>query len=220
MEKQAKKSGGTSQKNMKKLVRPPPFLFFFGKMTYKIKKHLKLEMMEKVKKSEKVIDETGVENLPPFKKSIAVFLRTGESPESLVERMAFYRKMLLRTAKAFVTMVEGHMAKINSSVTAKQKKEDNSIVHNLSPFKKIIAVALLSGEEPELLAVRLAGERNMPIRTAKAYVKMVQMIFESMEIYERPFVEKLKRKFGADWESVLKLYVGTQYHELINGTTK
>lgn len=29
---------------------------------------------------------------------------------------------------------------------------------------------------------------------------------EFREVYERPFVEKLKRKFGADWESAYSLY--------------
>jgi len=30
---------------------------------------------------------------------------------------------------------------------------------------------------------------------------------EFREVYERPFVEKLKRKFGAEWEIIYKLHV-------------
>jgi protein gp37 len=42
-----------------------------------------------------------------------------------------------------------------------------------SPVKMVIEEALLSGEKPEELAIRLANERSKPLSTMKAYVAMV-----------------------------------------------
>ena len=64
----------------------------------------------------------------------------------------------------------------------KTEKENNinnmAIVARLSPFKKLIGEALLSGEKAEMLIERLSLERSIPKASAQAYVTMVQKLFE------------------------------------------
>jgi hypothetical protein len=62
--------------------------------------------------------------------------------------------------------------KMKKSAKNQQKLAD-TLIQNLSPFKKLIAEALNAGEYYWALEVRLARERNIPLASAKAYVTMV-----------------------------------------------
>jgi protein gp37 len=53
------------------------------------------------------------------------------------------------------------------------KNIDYSQIEKLSPFKSLLAKAILAGEGPKELATRIAIERNIPRPTAQAYVTMV-----------------------------------------------
>jgi len=77
-----------------------------------------------------------------------------------------------------VTMVVRHLGKIGCHKAIEPRKYYLPSGLNFSPFKKIIAEALSNGEKPMDLATRLAEERKMPLRTAKAYVTMVVKVLE------------------------------------------
>lgn len=66
----------------------------------------------------------------------------------------------------------------NNFTANEQTDSLEGIIANLSPLKKVIAVALQSGENPQALAERLSTERGMPLRTYKAYVTMVVNLFK------------------------------------------
>lgn len=65
--------------------------------------------------------------------------------------------------------------------TSPKKNAMKEIVSKLSPFKKEIGEALINGENPEALAIRLAEKRAMPVPTAQAYVTMVRKLFDKLE---------------------------------------
>lgn len=125
-----------------------------------------------------IIDEYTLQGLTPFKKAIAVAFQTGESKESIADRISHEQNMPLKTAKAFVTMAVKHLIKLHSSPSESAIQKKGATEIHFSPFKQIIANALVSGENPVSLATRLAVERNIPRPTAQAYVTMVIKIFD------------------------------------------
>lgn len=76
-------------------------------------------------------------------------------------------------ATSIMPLVEMLLEK-NGIVPLKNKQIDaESKVEKLSPFKLLLAKAILAGENPEGLVSRIALEMDIPQTTVKAYVAMV-----------------------------------------------
>ncbi|WP_317897166.1 DUF5131 family protein [Aurantibacillus circumpalustris] len=71
--------------------------------------------------------------------------------------------------------------KITTMKTTTEIQTKQAILAKLSPFKKEIGQALINGENPESLAIRLAEKRVMPVPTAQAYITMVRKLFDKVE---------------------------------------
>ncbi len=121
-----------------------------------------------------------ISKLSPFKKIIAEALVNGEAPDALAHRLATERNMPLATYKAYVTMVVKTLEKVDEQNPKMEKVNEASSSKKLSPFKQIIADAIVDGENATLLATRLADERNIPRASAQAYVTMVQRFMKVM----------------------------------------
>lgn len=131
-----------------------------------------MKHMKTTKKNKEIKNE-----LTPFKKKIADALHSGKTHEEVAEHISKERKMPIRTAKAFVTMVTNHKKKSGEFLMEETPTRRREPGLHLSPFKKVLAHALIDGEPPDELAIRIANERNIPEVTAKAYVTMAWKIF-------------------------------------------
>lgn len=111
--------------------------------------------------NEAVVKEV-ISKLSPFKKIIAESLVKGEDPDELAQRLSIERNMPLSTYKAYVTMVSKIFLKKDKQKQKIKPSTNKGLSQKLSPFKQTIADAITEGENPTLLATRLAEERNIP----------------------------------------------------------
>ena len=79
---------------------------------------------------------------------------------------------------ALIPLVELLLDKKTVSTTTLPVQTEGVAIEKLSPFKLLIAKAIIAGEDPASLALRMANERSMPLRTAKAYVTMVERLIK------------------------------------------
>jgi protein gp37 len=80
-----------------------------------------------------------------------------------------------------------------SAFTVSKKVFNNNQIEKLSPFKALLAKAIIAGEDPIELATRISIERKIPRPTAKAYVTMVQKLFlKKSSVCEKSLSNKLK----------------------------
>lgn len=129
--------------------------------------------MKATVESTKVIDEIGVENLTPLEKAMVLLMRAGENTESLTESILNDKRITISIDKVYSKKLVQGLSKRQALPSERVKTKENLPVLHLSPFKQIIADALLNGENPAGLATRLSAERNIPRATAQAYVTMV-----------------------------------------------